>query len=153
MTLTLPCLSLRQPWAHLVVHRGKDIENRRWNTRHRGTFLIHAAKGMTRAEYDGAVAWSVETAGLDRLLSAPFWDQLERGGIIGAASIVDVIPPGPSSRKWHMKEQFGFDLRKVTPLPFRPLKGALGFFKVEITREEEQALRAAGLRLPRPGDP
>ena len=37
-------LSLRQPWAWLVVNGLKDLENRRWNTRFRGTFLIHAAQ-------------------------------------------------------------------------------------------------------------
>ena len=29
----MKALSLRQPWAWAVVHAGKSIENRRWNTR------------------------------------------------------------------------------------------------------------------------
>jgi hypothetical protein len=43
----MKALSLRQPWAHMVVHGPKHIENRRWNTSFRGEFLIHAAKGCT----------------------------------------------------------------------------------------------------------
>ena len=39
----MKCLSLRQPWAWAVVHAGKSVENRRWNTNFRGEFLIHAA--------------------------------------------------------------------------------------------------------------
>jgi hypothetical protein len=49
-----PCiaLSIRQPWAWLILHAGKDIENRDWPTKYRGPFLIHASKGMTRDEYE-----------------------------------------------------------------------------------------------------
>ena len=31
---------VRQPWAWLIVHGYKDIENRSWRTRYRGTLLI-----------------------------------------------------------------------------------------------------------------
>ena len=44
------CLSVRQPWAWLIVHGHKPLENRSWATSYRGPLLIHAAKGMTRAE-------------------------------------------------------------------------------------------------------
>lgn len=50
----MKALSLRQPWAHIVLHYGKNLENRRWYTSFRGTFLLHAAKAMTRAEYEDA---------------------------------------------------------------------------------------------------
>jgi hypothetical protein len=46
----MKALSIRQPWAWLILNAGKDIENRDWLTRFRGPFLIHASKGMTRAE-------------------------------------------------------------------------------------------------------
>src|SRR3990167_9411398 len=48
----MKALSIRQPWAWLILHAGKDIENRGWPTSFRGRFLIHASKGMTRAEYE-----------------------------------------------------------------------------------------------------
>lgn len=38
-------LSIRQPWASLILKAGKDIENRCWQTKVRGRVLIHAAKG------------------------------------------------------------------------------------------------------------
>lgn len=38
------CLSLRQPYAELIVSGRKTIELRKWNTRFRGEFLIHASK-------------------------------------------------------------------------------------------------------------
>ena len=46
----MKALSIRQPWAWLIVHGRKDIENRSWRTKFRGRFLVHAAQGMTRRE-------------------------------------------------------------------------------------------------------
>ena len=37
-------LSLKQPFAELVVSGRKKIELRKWNTKFRGVFLIHASK-------------------------------------------------------------------------------------------------------------
>jgi hypothetical protein len=44
-------LSIRQPWAWLIVNGQKDIENRCWKTHFRGKIYVHAAKGMTRGDY------------------------------------------------------------------------------------------------------
>lgn len=129
-------LSLRQPWAHAVVHLEKDIENRRWNTKFRGEFLIHAAKGMTAHEYLDASDFIADVKGwgavtLSALLPQP--KDLVRGGIVGRARIVDVIQPREAGRMphpWHMPEQFGFVLADVRPVPFVPCRGSLGFFRV-----------------------
>lgn len=128
-------LSLRQPWAWMVVHGGKAIENRRWDTRFRGPFFIHAAKGMTRDEYEDAVYFARD---VNPSLVVPAFEALERGGVIGRARLVDVIPScsepslfwKPCSHPWHMPGQYGFVLADVEPLPFRPLRGELGFFAV-----------------------
>src|SRR6516165_5223388 len=37
-------LSIKQPWAALLVHGRKTIEVRRWQTAFRGTLLLHAAR-------------------------------------------------------------------------------------------------------------
>lgn len=39
----MPALTIRQPWAALVVTGRKRIEWRTWATSHRGPLLIHAA--------------------------------------------------------------------------------------------------------------
>jgi len=36
-------LSLKQPWAELILQGKKKIEIRKWNTHFRGQFLIHAS--------------------------------------------------------------------------------------------------------------
>jgi hypothetical protein len=37
-------LSIRQPWAWLIIAGHKDVENRSWTTTYRGPLLIHAAR-------------------------------------------------------------------------------------------------------------
>jgi hypothetical protein len=37
-------LSVKQPWASLIVLGIKDVENRFWHTSHLGRLLIHASK-------------------------------------------------------------------------------------------------------------
>lgn len=39
----MKALSIKQPWASLIAHGIKDIENRTWATKYRGKVLIHAS--------------------------------------------------------------------------------------------------------------
>ena len=119
----MKALSIRQPWCWLILNAGKDIENRNWSTRYRGRIFLHAAKGMTRDEFEMTERWCVDRFGL--LLPAA--SELQRGGIVGAADIIDCVDHSDS--RW-FEGRFGLKLANVTPLPFRPFKGALGFFDV-----------------------
>ena len=38
-------ITIRQPWAELILRGEKDVENRSWRTNHRGLLLIHAGLG------------------------------------------------------------------------------------------------------------
>ena len=118
-------LSIRQPWAWLILNAGKDIENRDWPTRFRGRFLIHASKGMTHDEYDCADDPLWHKGG--PTIELPSFQELERGGIVGEAELIDCVTQSDSP--W-FNGSFGFVLANVKPLPFRPFKGALGFFDV-----------------------
>lgn len=123
----IPALSIRQPWAWLILHGGKDIENRDWSTNFRGRVLIHASKSCTKAEHAAAIDFLVDR-GLDRLsIDFPAIDQFDRGGIVGSVEIVDCIDASDSP--WFVGD-FGFVLRNPQPLPFVPWKGRLGFFNV-----------------------
>jgi hypothetical protein len=42
-------LSIRQPWAWLIVNGHKPVENRDWATSFRGPVLIHAGLTMARS--------------------------------------------------------------------------------------------------------
>lgn len=124
----MKALSIRQPWAWLIINGGKDIENRGWSTCFRGQFLVHAAKGMTRDEYEAAQDTVEEILGYQFAHDMPLPNQLERGGIVGVADLVDVLSPKAQRYGWHMPDQHGFVLRDVRQIPFLPCKGALGFW-------------------------
>lgn len=127
----MKCLSIRQPWAWLIIHGGKDIENRDWPTKVRGRVLIHASKGMTAEEYSDAnwTARNVPTppGAVGTGVCIPLSSNLQRGGIIGSVEIVDCV--SASTSPWFFG-RFGFVLRNPIALPFRPYKGRLGFFDV-----------------------
>ncbi|MBG6287718.1 ASCH domain-containing protein [Pseudomonas nitroreducens] len=120
----MKALSIRQPWAWLVVNGFKPIENRDWPTRYRGRFLVHASKGMTRDEYEDARDLAHELG-----ITIPAPHELERGGIVGEATITGCVDH--SASPWFFGK-FGFALVDAKQLPFRPLKGQLGFFDVEV---------------------
>lgn len=135
----MKALSIRQPWAWLIIRpdlvdaaerarayakaRIKTIENRTWRTRVRGTILVHASQGMTRADYFGAM----ESCHPFRI-ELPHFDDLQRGGIVGQVDIVDCV--AHSDSPWYTGA-VGFVLANAKPLPFRQLKGALGLFEVK----------------------
>lgn len=121
-------LSIRQPWAWLILHGGKDIENRDWQTKFRGRVLVHASKGMTRDEWESAWIFAYGTGAAPKAVDAGITrDNIERGGIVGSVEIVDCI--ADSGSHWFVG-RYGFVLRDPRPLPFTPWKGQLGFFDV-----------------------
>lgn len=118
----MKALSIRQPWAWLIVHGGKDIENRDWSTQFRGRVLVHASKGMTRDEYDSGYIFARGKCG-----AFPREEELLRGGVVGSVEIVACVIDSDSP--WFVG-RYGFVLRDPRPLPFAPMRGKLGFFEV-----------------------
>lgn len=127
-------LSIRQPWTWLILHAGKDVENRDWPTRVRGRILLHAGKALdvdaTRDVFSGV---NPATNDLLRFDVKPFEmetpTRFDVGGIIGEVEIVDCVDESESP--WFFG-RYGFVLRNPKPLPFVPYKGRLGFFEVAL---------------------
>lgn len=118
-------LSIRQPWAWLIVNGHKDIENRTWESFTRGPILIHAGLGMTKDEYFSAQRTAMDVIGESFIL--PRFDELPRGGIVGQAMLTACVRQHSSG--WFFGP-FGFVLEQATPLPFESMKGRLGFWEV-----------------------
>ena len=139
----MKALSIRQPWAWLIVNGFKPYENRTWTTKFRGPLLIHAGKAFDRKGYDWVRSTFPE-------IDMPSSDQFERGGIVGAAELWEVATA--SSSPW-FSGPYGFCLAKATPLPFMPLAGKLGFFEVgddaagKRGRMTEPTIRINGILL------
>jgi hypothetical protein len=119
-------LSIRQPWAWLIVNGHKDIENRVWSTRYNGPLVIHASKGMTKAEYedvDDMLAFDLRLSHIE----LPPMAQIERGGIVGVAHCGGSVEKSDSP--WFFGPH-GFLLTDARAVPFVEFKGQLGFFDV-----------------------
>lgn len=121
----MKALSLKQPWAELIVSGKKTIELRKWNTHFRGEFLIHASLNTKKQWMD-----------------AYLFAELPRGCIVGKATLVDVKKYNNydelaadankhfAGKEWWAEPTYGFILKDVQRLPLLPLKGKLNFFEV-----------------------
>jgi hypothetical protein len=118
----LKVISIRQPWANLIVRGVKDVENRTWKTDYRGPLLIHASK---KFDYDGQY-WILEN--FPKALKPGGIIYL--GGIIGQVEMVDCIkfPSAIYPSPWFFGP-WGFLFKNAKELPFIPLRGKLGFFE------------------------
>lgn len=118
----LRALSVRQPWAHALVHFGKDIENRTRRFGHRGWTLIHASLNVTPEEHEAARAFALDRG----LTPPPPIGQLRRGGIVGVVDIVGSIGEDDPRAKspWWMGP-CGLVIGRRRPLPFIPCKGTV----------------------------
>lgn len=127
----MKALSILQPWAWLIVHGHKDIENRRWATRVHGDVLIHAGKKWGPEQRDDLEYVREEFPHI------VLPNQFDLGGIVGAACIVDCVEASESP--WFFGP-YGFVLADQRPAPrFVPWKGQLGFFHVPNTALAEGA--------------
>lgn len=118
-------ISIRQPWAWLIVNGYKDVENRTWHTQVRGRVWVHAAKTMTHEDYLACVDFC---AGIGFPMDEfPFPNRLKRGGIVGSVDILDSTRLADS--KW-FTGPVGFVLANPRSCEFQPMRGQLGFFWV-----------------------
>jgi hypothetical protein len=81
---SVPAISIRQPWAELILRGKKTIEVRSWDTAHRGILYLHTGKIP-----DGYKA-------LDLGLQDVF-----RGGYVGIIELAAIVPFTPELwEKW-----------------------------------------------------
>lgn len=127
---TMKALSIKQPWAWLIAHGFKDIENRSWKypPSYRGEMLIHASKSF---DYEGYF-WVLENFSYiplpppeittnRREISAVF----NRGGFVGRCKLNDVVTESDS--RWFFGP-LGFVLSEQEPIHFIKHPGQLGLF-------------------------
>lgn len=122
-------LSIRQPWAELILQGKKIIETRKWDTTFRGEFYIHASKTI---DIEACKEFGIDPK------------SLVIGAIVGKAIFQD-------TKEYHTEEQFlrddekhrssfygftkpkfGFLLRNVGRITPIPANGNLKFFYVEV---------------------
>lgn len=106
-----PVLSIKQPWAQLILEGIKDVEVRSWTTSYRGPIWIHVGQKI-----DESAAMRFSRTGLFT------------GGLVGRAILHGIRPFTQSSweawRERHCddarfnqsKARYGWILRDATPL-------------------------------------
>lgn len=133
MLTYLPCISLWQPWATLIVLGEKHYETRGWSTPLRGKILIHAAKKWdqeNRFWFHEKTFYSVlHRHGYKRPEDLPL------GAIIGGCTIADCVPTEDLANLTDQEAAFGdfgpgrFAWRIEKPKACRPVP-ARGFQKL-----------------------
>ncbi len=106
------CLSIRQPWADLIVRGLKTVEVRTWSTLHRGTMLIHA--GGKLDEHQDTIARFYKPD-----------HEWEKGCFVGAVELDSVVkhPDRPGVFLWHLSNP-----RRLPPFA---AKGKLQLYEVQ----------------------
>jgi hypothetical protein len=116
----LKAISIRQPWAWLIVNGYKDIENRIWQPKLRGRVLIHT--GKSNSDITPEVLAYIKRRYRVPALPGSF----DTGGIVGLAEITDCVENHRS--KW-FQGPYGWVLTGARRLPFKRCKGQLKFFR------------------------
>ncbi len=121
----MKALSIRQPWASLIIEGHKDTENRTWGTDWRGRFLVHASQRFDHAGY----MWVESEIGL----SLPAPSSYIAGAIIGSVNLDDIV--GIADSPWAIGPLCWLlsDPRPCKPIPY---KGRLGFYENNIHLHE-----------------
>jgi hypothetical protein len=117
----MKALSIKQPFAELIVQGRKKIELRTWNTKFRGEFYIHASKIP------------------DKDAMAKFgFKELPTGCIVGKAELVDVKKyvnelEHEKDKNLHLASKYwgnhGFILKDAKRVKEISCKGRLGFWE------------------------
>jgi hypothetical protein len=117
---TFTTLSVRHPWAWLLVNGPKDGENRSWPTKVRGLVAIHAGKTVDHKD----ITDLREKCRIH--LPATF----DTGKIVGFVNIVGCVRDHDSG--WFFPPNFFFVTNARVAWDGPAVKGRLGFFQTEI---------------------
>ena len=116
----MKALSIKQPWAALIINGLKPCENRIWATNVRGRIAVHAGKNVD--------TWAMEYFAEDIEELPPH--TLETGALVGTVEIVGCDEEVQSD--WDDTD--GFHFRLANPIALDkpvPYKGMLKFFNVD----------------------
>lgn len=99
----MKALSIKQPWASLIAHGIKDIENRTWKTNFRGRIYIHAS-GKQAGSYDELLNDEQKKEFKEKHDRITIRKQHYFSAIIGEVDIIDCVVNHPSI--WAEKSEY-----------------------------------------------
>ncbi len=107
----MKAISIKQPWASLIIEGVKDIENRTWKTSYRGTVLIHSSSKPINNFVDIGQFLTVY-----QMIEA-FENEFKLGplsAILGTVDIVDCVINHPSIWAEKTEATIDFNLKPLT---------------------------------------
>ncbi len=131
-------ISIKQPWATLIVKGIKNVENRSWTSAYRGELVIHASKSGTDADMEAGRRLCSE-------LGVEFPAEFPTGGFVGVVDLAGVITTGMVSittdhptfkitdARGYTEQEFGWILENPRTIPFVAARGKLGLFIPDMT--------------------
>lgn len=141
----MKAITVKQPWASLIIEGIKDIENRTWPTKFRGRVLIHAGATIAKNAVD-------VISMIDGELARKIWfdindKKLPIGAVIGSVEIIDCVINHPSiwsEKTTQMSPDNSYNWVLANPIKFPeaiPAKGKLSFWDYpNILAEPEAAV-------------
>lgn len=131
----MKAITIKQPWASLIVHGIKDIENRTWACpkKYLGQrVLIHASAKPDREPY--MIFNDAQADAIDNCVMDVCGYYKQTGAIVGSVEIVDCVQNHPSI--WADKGVYNWVL--ANPVLFKkpiPAKGKLSFWEYDKIQE------------------
>lgn len=124
-------LTIKQPFASLIIEGLKEYEFRTWKTKYRGEFLIHAGKGIDKKAMEKFKCFNLD---------------YPSGCIIGKVTLTDCIKIDDEARKM-LKEKksivydsivnntdwegYGFKMENIQKIEPIPIDGKLSFWEYD----------------------
>lgn len=123
----MKALTIKQPWASLIINGYKEYEFRSWKTNYRGKILIHAGLAMDREACERVSCYNLDYI---------------KGAIIGEAVITDCILVSDSFKKelmdinplvYNRTDVYAWKLENIVMYD-KPIfvKGKLGLWNYDI---------------------
>jgi hypothetical protein len=137
LQMKIKTLSIKQPWAFLIVAGYKDIENRTWQTAYRGRFAIHASGKFDFDFFDVCNNWKACDAvckhfGIAEGSRKITKNKHELGAILGTVELADIKESSDS--EWYYSGNFAWILKNPEPLKnaITNVKGKLNLWTFDL---------------------
>jgi hypothetical protein len=131
----MKALTVKQPYAHLIMTGLKDVENRKQRTHYRGRIAIHVAKASITVKQFKTNKWSESLSVGESANGALAWmGNFAAGHIIGTVQLVDCV--NDSDSKWAFDDHWHWVLSN--PICFdtpQLATGKLGLWEWADTRD------------------
>ena len=125
----MKAISIRQPWADLILQGRKTLELRTWTVSYRGALAIHASQTIDR---DACIAFGMDP------------DHLTAGALVGTVELTAITELTEADFETHKDEHlatgwfnyshpmFGWQLAKPQALSEPvPIRGRMSLFNVD----------------------